>query len=92
MDDKKIPHSLTLDERRRLHITQVTDVDTFDEGRIVLFTAEDTLIIEGHDLHIQKLDVTGGELAIDGEIVSILYSGRDGYTKGGKGFWKKIMK
>lgn len=92
MEDKKIPHSVTLDERKRLHITQVTDVDTFDESRIVLFTAEDTMVIEGYDLHIQKLDVVGGELAIEGEIVSLVYSGRDGYQKGGKGFFKKLLK
>ena len=71
MEERKMPHNLVLEDKKRLSITQVADVDTFDEGRIVLFTDDDTVIVEGSDLHIQKLDVSGGELVIDGEIVSI---------------------
>jgi len=67
-------------------------VDTFDEEKVVLFTESDTVIVEGYDLHIQKLDVSGGELVIDGEIVSIRYMGRDGYGSKGKGFLKKMLK
>ena len=92
MEERKMPHNLVLEDKKRLSITQVADVDTFDEGRIVLFTDDDTVIVEGSDLHIQKLDVAGGELVIDGEIISICYSGRDGYKKGGKGFFKKMLK
>lgn len=92
MEEKRMPHNLILEEKNKLSITQVADVDTFDEGKIVLFTADDTIVIEGYDLHIQKLDVTGGELSITGEVVSILYTGRDGYGKKGKGFFKKMLK
>jgi len=91
MEDKKGFHSLLLENKTKLHITQVTDVDTFDEGKIVLFTEADTVLIEGYDLHIQKLDVTGGELSIEGEIVSITYTGERGYGKS-KGFLKKMFK
>lgn len=91
MDEKRMPHNLMLEDRRRLRLTQVTDVDTFDEGKIVLFTESDTVLIEGYDLHIQKLDVSGGELSIEGEIVSIVYTGERGYGKG-KGFLKKMFK
>ena len=91
MDEKRMPHNLMLEDRRRLRLTQVTDVDTFDEGKIVLFTETDTVLIEGYDLHIQKLDVSGGELSIEGEIVSIVYAGERGYSKG-KGFLKKMFK
>lgn len=91
MEDKKVSHHLILENRRKLCITQVTDVDTFDESKIVLFTEADTVIVEGFDLHIKKLDVSGGELEIDGEITSILYTGQNGYGKG-KGFFKRILK
>jgi len=92
MESIKNPHHLVLEERRKLRISQVTDVDTFDEGKIVLFTEEDTVIVEGFELHIQKLDVTGGELEIDGEIVSIVYAERGGYGQKGKGFFKKMFR
>ena len=92
MEEKKMPHNLILESKNRLSITQVEDVDTLDEGKIVLYTAEDTLIIEGYDLHIQKLDVSGGELIITGEVVSIQYAGRDSYGHKGKGFLKKMLR
>ena len=74
------------------YAVQAEGVDTFDEAKIILFTEEDTIEIEGYDLHIQKLNVDDGELIIEGEIVSILYSGRDGYKSKGKGFFKKMLK
>ena len=92
MEEKKMPHNLILENKNKLSVTRVEDVDTFDEGKIVLYTAEDTLVIEGYDLHIQKLDVTGGELSVTGEIVSILYAGRDSYGHKGKGFLKKMLR
>ncbi len=92
MDEKKMPHNLILENKKKLTITQVADVDTFDEGKVVLYTAEDTLIIEGYDLHIQKLDVQGGELSVTGEITSMLYTGRDGYSGKGKGFFKRMLR
>ena len=91
-EERKVPHNLILEDKSKLSISGVSDVDTFDEAKIILFTEEDTIEIEGYDLHIQKLNVDDGELIIEGEIVSILYSGRDGYKSKGKGFFKKMLK
>ncbi|MBQ4517518.1 MAG: sporulation protein YabP [Clostridia bacterium] len=91
MEEKKSLHNLVLENKSKLHITQVTDVDTFDEGKIVLYTEDDTMIVEGYDLHIEKLDVAGGDLVVGGEVVSIVYTGRGGYKKG-KGFFKRMLK
>ncbi len=91
MEDKKMPHNLILENRKKLSITQVADVDTFNENKIVLYTAEDTVIVDGYDLHIQKLDVADGALVIEGEIVGILYTDAAG-KRGGKGFFKKMLK
>ena len=91
-EERKVPQNLILEDKSKLSISGVSDVDTFDEAKIILFTEEDTIEIEGYDLHIQKLNVDDGELIIEGEIVSILYSGRDGYKSKGKGFFKKMLK
>ena len=56
MEERKMPHNLILENKKKLTVTQVADVDTFDEGKIVLFTAEDTLVIEGYDLQIVIYD------------------------------------
>ena len=91
MEENKRPHNLVLKERTQLSITQVADVDTFDEGKIILFTDEDVIEIEGDNLHIQKLDVAAGDLVIEGEIINILYSGKN-YGAKQKGLFKKLFK
>ncbi|MBR5156722.1 MAG: sporulation protein YabP [Clostridia bacterium] len=92
MEDKVIAHNLILEEKNRLSISGVTDVDTFDESKIILYTQDDTLEIEGEDLHIQKLSVSDGEMLIEGEISAIVYTGRNSYGTNGKGFFKRIFK
>ena len=92
MEERQRPHNLILEEKSKLSISGVVDVDTFDERKIVLFTTEDTLEIEGEDLHIQKLDVANGEMIIEGEINGIVYSGKESYHTKGKGFLKNLIK
>ena len=68
MTEYTLPHNIVLENREKMSVSGVSDVDTFDENKIVLFIPDDTIIIEGEDLHIQKLDVSSGELTIEGEI------------------------
>jgi len=91
MEENKKQHDLILRERTELSVTQVKDVDTFDERKIILLTDEDVIEIEGDDLHIKKLDVITGDLEIEGEIISILYSGKN-YGEKNKGFFKRLLK
>lgn len=85
-------HNLILENKEKLSISGVSDVDTFDENKIVLFTECDTLIIEGENLHIQKLDVTNGELFIEGSIEAIQYTGEGTAVGTSKGFFKRMLK
>ncbi|MCL2023369.1 MAG: sporulation protein YabP [Oscillospiraceae bacterium] len=68
------PHSLTLDNRESMRLSGVSDVDSFDEQTIVLFTDLGELTIHGTGLHINKLSLDTGELALDGRIDSLAYS------------------
>lgn len=85
-------HNLILENKEKLSISGVSDVDTFDEGKIILFTEDDTLIVEGEELHIQKLDVANGELIIEGTIYAIQYTGDGSTARANKGFFKKMLK
>ena len=91
VEENKHLHNLILKERKHLSISGVSDVDTFDEEKIILFTEDETLEIEGINLHIQKLDVATGDLIIEGEIDSIIYTGNRG-TGSKKGFFTKLIK
>ena len=85
-------HNIVIENKQKMSICGVSDVDTFDENKIVLFTNDDTLIIDGEDLHIQKLDVASGELIIEGEIFGIAYTGNGKDARNNKGFFKKMLK
>lgn len=91
MDKQGSLHNVVLENKEKLSVSGVTDVDTFNEQKITLFTEDDTLVIEGEDLHIIKLDVSNGELIIEGMIDSLSYLG-NGDSRGEKGFFRKILK
>lgn len=66
-------HRLSLDERERLIVSGVEDVESFDENTIVMDTVKGTLIVRGNGLHIDKLSLDGGELSVEGTVDALLY-------------------
>ena len=78
MDEKKqqisLPHNLILEDRKKLTVTSVHDVESFDEQRIIADTSIGELNISGNGLHINSFSTEDGELSVEGEISSISYS------------------
>lgn len=75
MGDEKmeLPHRLTLNERRQLALTGVSEVVSFDENTVVLRTGLGTLVIQGKDLQLKTLSLDGGQVAVDGQISALHY-------------------
>ena len=69
----ELPHKLTLDGRNRLNLTGVTEVESFDEGMVVLHTTRGTLVIRGEGMHLQLLSLDGGQVHVDGTVDSMTY-------------------
>ncbi len=67
------PHKVTLDNRNRLTMTGVTEVESFDEEMVVLHTTKGTLVIRGSGLHLQLLSLDGGQVHVDGTVDSMTY-------------------
>ena len=84
----KVPHSLILENRKMLTATGVSNVDSFNEQEIVAYTDLGELIVRGSKLHIDKLNIETGELTIDGEVVSMTYSG----NQSSGGFFSRLFK
>lgn len=68
-----LAHSLTLTERKKLSVTGVTDVVSFDENAVVLHTDLGTLVVAGSALQLKQLTPDGGHVAVHGEIASLSY-------------------
>lgn len=91
-EDKKntaMPHNLVLEDRRMLTLSGVSDVDSFDEETVVVFTDLGELTIRGCDLHINRLSVEVGELTVEGKISALIYS-QEAAPKGG--FFSKVFR
>jgi sporulation protein YabP len=96
IEEKKVPkpkvQNLILENREKLNITGVIDVESFNDECVVVDTELGMLVIRGIDLHINKLNIDNSELGIEGEIVSCEYSEREGSRSKGGGFFARMFK
>ena len=86
---KKV-HNIILEDRRNLMVSGVSDVDSFDEESVILFTELGELTIHGENLHMNKLNVETGEVTIEGDIDSISY--RDDAGRGSGSFIGRLFR
>lgn len=70
-------HNLILENRKSLSISGITDVDSFDEKAICLYTQLGELTIQGKDLHIDAMSVETGDMTVTGDILAIVYGDKD---------------
>lgn len=73
MSDGQFPHKLTLDERKKLTLTGVSEVVSFDETAVVLRTGLGTLMVHGRELQLKNLSLEGGQVAVEGQISALVY-------------------
>lgn len=68
-----LPHKLTLNERKNLTMTGVTEVVSFDDATVILRTGLGTLVVQGKELQLKTLSLDGGQVAVDGQIAALIY-------------------
>lgn len=66
-------HSLQIDNRSRMNVTGVSDVESFHEQEVILHTEAGTLRIEGDGLHLSKLNLDDGQVVVEGEVIALEY-------------------
>ena len=75
MNEQKpiLPHKLTLDARKQLTVTGVTEVVSFDEGAVIARTESGTLVVQGKNLRLKTLQPEGGQVCVEGSITALIY-------------------
>ncbi len=68
--------NLTLENRKKLTLSGIIEVISFDEQKIDLTTKLGNLTIKGEELKMNRLDVQSGDVMIAGSIASIVYNGK----------------
>ena len=81
-------HHITIDNRERITVTQVSDVDAFDEAVLWANLKEGSLEITGEKLNMEKLDLEAGLLIVTGRIHSLGYT--DKKMKNSKPFLQRF--
>lgn len=67
------PHRLSLNERKELTVTGVTEVVSFDEEAVVLKTSLGTLNVHGRQLQLKNLSTNGGQVEVTGNVAALIY-------------------
>ncbi len=70
---EQMGHKLVLWERKKLSMGGVSEVVSFDPNTVVLQTSLGTLVIQGKDLQLKQLSQEGGQVAVEGDIGSLVY-------------------
>ncbi|HHY23954.1 MAG TPA: sporulation protein YabP [Clostridiaceae bacterium] len=95
-EEKKIMKSKTqnliLENRQKLSVSGIIDVESFNDECVIVDTEMGILIVHGEDLHINKLNLDSSELSIEGDIISCEYSDRDSSRSKGFGLFGKMFK
>ena len=83
-------HRVVMEGRQSLRVSGVEDVESFDDDTVVIYTVDGTRTVKGMDFRINQLSVEDGELEIDGDVDSILYS--DSRKEEHGGFFGRIFR
>lgn len=86
-DPIQLPHKLTLNERKTLNVTGVTEVVSFDDTAVMLHTHLGTLMVQGEQLQLKSLSPDSGQMAVEGRISALAYE----EPRPAGGFWRRLL-
>lgn len=70
---RTLPHKLTLNERRELAVTGVTEVVSFEDTLAVLRTGMGLLTVQGQQLQLKGLSQEDGLVSVTGQVSAMVY-------------------
>ncbi len=80
------PHSLGIEQCKKVTATAITSVDAFSDKQIILSYQSGRIIVAGSGMKIVNFSKTSGAFAATGDIISVRYTG------GGLGLKGKLFK
>ncbi|MCL1802609.1 MAG: sporulation protein YabP [Eubacteriaceae bacterium] len=85
-------HKIELASRNELRVTGVSEVHSFNDEGILLETSLGLLTIGGENIRITKLNLDQGEVAVSGEMNSLVYSDAGTFGKKGGSLLSRLLK
>lgn len=79
--NETINHKVLVNNRNSISISGITKMLSSNDSTIIMLIKTTKLVVNGKDLHIEKLDVENGLMEASGTIDCIKYSGSEGFVK-----------
>ena len=73
MEKNQIPHKVTLSDRKKLMVTGVDEVVSFDDTTVQMETSLGSLTVYGQQLRLKNLSPEAGQLELIGEVEAMVY-------------------
>ncbi len=84
-----ISQNVIIEGRKKLSISAVRDVTSFDDETILLDTALGKMTVKGEQLRVESFNTESGDLTATGKIYAVVYMSE---VKGGGGFISRIFR
>jgi len=75
---QKLLHNVIMNNCEKLSLTGVRDVEGFDENEVVCVTDRGELLIRGQNLHVDRVELSVGDVDVSGNIMALIYTGSGG--------------
>jgi sporulation protein YabP len=85
----EVINNVVMENRSRISVSGVTDVESFNEQEVIMGTVRGTLSVHGDGLHMERLSVDSGDVLITGSVDGIEYE--DSEVQSG-GFFSRLFK
>ena len=89
MTQNKKNGNIIVENRQKITVSAVKDVESFSPEKIVLITESAALTITGNSMKVKKLSVESGDIYIEGEIDGCVYRNHNGEKES---FLKRVLK
>ena len=86
------PHRLMMEDRGKMSMTGIVDVISFDEDQVVLDTDKGLLTIKGKDICVSRLTLDKGEVDVDGQADSLVYSSNVSLRRSGESLLSRLFR
>lgn len=73
---KKQPHTLIIESRSRLSLSGVTEIGSYDEESLTVYTDFGEITVAGEGLKVTVMNTETGMVSADGKINSVKFSDR----------------
>ncbi len=90
-ESRRSVHKVYLNARKTAVLSGIRDVLSFDAKEVYLETEQGILLIQGDELHVNRLSLEKGEIDVDGRIDSLAYSDKEETGKKAASFLGRLF-